>query len=290
MVVLWLSVLFLFKTVFVTPAAMRQGRLLQWKNAKLMFPKIRAEGIRQFADRYHSLKCVSTPIPKWGDEIEYSIFKFNKNIGTYDTFHDTSNILKLLQDRDSSTAKWQPEYGSWMLEGTPASPYKGDISSIIEVEKNMKNRRLLIHNHLSEGEIAPSLSVFPMLGVPGFDLTNNALDTTASKYSMLSERSINPLPRYLSLTQNIADRRGAKVDINIQTSTNDNIVLDSVSFGMGSCCIQTTVQFRNERESRFMYDQLGVVAPYFLSLSASTPFQNGKKCYFIFFEEKRNKK
>jgi len=53
------------------------------------------------------------------------------------------------------------------------------------------------------------------------------------------------------------------------------IHMDAMAFGMGSCCLQVTMQSRNERESRFLHDQLAPLAPYFLALTASTPLAKG---------------
>ena len=51
--------------------------------------------------------------------------------------------------------------------------------------------------------------------------------------------------------------------------------MDSMAFGMGSCCLQVTMQSRDESESRFLHDQLAPLAPFFLALSAATPLAKG---------------
>lgn len=43
----------------------------------------------------------------------------------------------------------------------------------------------------------------------------------------------------------------------------------------GCCCLQVTMQAASDRESRFLHDQLAVLAPLFLALSASTPIHKG---------------
>jgi hypothetical protein len=37
--------------------------------------------------------------------------------------------------------------------------------------------------------------------------------------------------------------------------------MDAMAFGMGCCCLQVTFQARDVDESRFIYDQLAVMAP-----------------------------
>ncbi len=52
--------------------------------------------------------------------------------------------------------------------------------------------------------------------------------------------------------------------------------MDAMAFGMGCCCLQITFQAKDVDESRFMYDQLAVVAPIMMALTASTPVTKGR--------------
>ncbi len=52
--------------------------------------------------------------------------------------------------------------------------------------------------------------------------------------------------------------------------------MDAMAFGMGCCCLQITFQAKDVDESRFMYDQLAVVAPIMMALTASTPVMKGR--------------
>jgi hypothetical protein len=54
------------------------------------------------------------------------------------------------------------------------------------------------------------------------------------------------------------------------------IHMDAMAFGMGCCCLQITFQARDVEESRFMYDQLAVMAPIMMALTASTPILKGR--------------
>eukprot|EP00953_Heterococcus_sp_UTEX-ZZ885_P041645 21233-Heterococcus_DN1.PRE.2 len=49
-----------------------------------------------------------------------------------------------------------------------------------------------------------------------------------------------------------------------------------MAFGMGCCCLQLTFQARDVGESRYMYDQLAVLSPIMLALSAATPIFRGR--------------
>jgi glutamate--cysteine ligase catalytic subunit len=48
-----------------------------------------------------------------------------------------------------------------------------------------------------------------------------------------------------------------------------------MGFGMGCCCLQVTFQARNLSEARHLYDQLAVLSPIFLALTAASPFFRG---------------
>ncbi|CAN0339280.1 unnamed protein product [Phaeothamnion confervicola] len=52
--------------------------------------------------------------------------------------------------------------------------------------------------------------------------------------------------------------------------------MDAMAFGMGCCCLQVTFQARDVDESRYMYDQLAVLAPIMLALTAATPILRGR--------------
>ena len=52
--------------------------------------------------------------------------------------------------------------------------------------------------------------------------------------------------------------------------------LDAMAFGMGCCCLQITFQAKDIDESRFIYDQLAVMAPIMMALTASTPAIKGR--------------
>lgn len=54
------------------------------------------------------------------------------------------------------------------------------------------------------------------------------------------------------------------------------IHMDAMAFGMGCCCLQITFQAKDIDESRFMYDQLAVMAPIMMALTASTPIMKGR--------------
>ena len=112
---------------------------------------------------------------------------------------------------------WVPEYGAWMVEATPARPYTGYTTDLLRVERNMRLRRRRMLTVLKEDEIAPTVSAFPMLGAMGDDgtvpPTSVGGEKTQSDY--IGDSIINPHPRFGTLTANIRQRRGEKVNIRV---------------------------------------------------------------------------
>jgi hypothetical protein len=59
-----------------------------------------------------------------------------------------------------------------MVEAVPRDPFGSSLSDLMNVEKSMQLRRKRLHRALSPGEIAPSVSTFPMMGVAGYPHTS----------------------------------------------------------------------------------------------------------------------
>lgn len=113
--------------------------------------------------------------------------------------------------------QWVPEYGAWMVEATPNRPYTGYTSDLLRVERNMRLRRKRMLTVLNDNEISPTVSTFPLLGALGDDGTvppsNVGGPRTLSEY--IGDEIINPHPRFGTLTANIRQRRGSKVNIRV---------------------------------------------------------------------------
>ena len=56
---------------------------------------------------------------------------------------------------------WRPEYGSYMIEGTPGQPYGGTMSEFNTVEDNMGKRRREALSVLNENETLCTITSFP---------------------------------------------------------------------------------------------------------------------------------
>lgn len=56
---------------------------------------------------------------------------------------------------------WRPEYGSYMIEGTPGQPYGGTMSEFNTVQDNMRKRRQEAASVLKENEAVCTVTSFP---------------------------------------------------------------------------------------------------------------------------------
>ncbi|XP_026829944.1 glutamate--cysteine ligase catalytic subunit isoform X2 [Ooceraea biroi] len=218
-------------------------------------------------------------------------------------------ILKILNEKETEDPNnvkslWRPEYGAYMLEGTPGKPYGGLLAHFNVVEANMRYRRQEATKLLQPNEVLMSLTVFPRVGAPDFTDPSSypTPDTGASRSLFFPDEAIYPgHPRFKTLTRNIRQRREEKVAINIPIYRDENVPLlfkedlaslgddgssakaardnhiymDAMGFGMGCCCLQLTFQACNIQEARTLYDQLTPLCPIMLALTAASPFYRG---------------
>ncbi|PPQ68044.1 hypothetical protein CVT25_014505 [Psilocybe cyanescens] len=295
------------------------GTPLVWEEAKKYADHVRNHGIAQFLHIWDRLKDRQGDELLWGDEVEYMVISFDdKEKNAKLSLRQTEILAKLAAIVDDigadcpdnvSVPKFHPEYGRFMLESTPGSPYTGSIPDLLSVESNMRYRRTLARRHLNPNEIPVTFTSFPRLGVPG-QFTEpyfNPFDAVSSHSLFLPEEITNPHARFPTLTANIRRRRGSKVAINLPiyidektprpfidptipwdrdiyqedseaklgAALPDHIYLDAMGFGMGCSCLQLTFQACNVGDARRMYDGLIPIGPILLALTAASPIWRG---------------
>ena len=186
---------------------------------------VRDHGIDQFLSMWSKIKDLESKELKWGDEIEFGIYTVDEVNGMVKCKLRGKEILDTLKEmekeyasckhdgQDQDACSWVPEYGAWMVEGTPEKAYTGFASAIQSVEKNMRKRRARLLSVLKAGEICPTVPCFPLMGVDTF--TDPPLPPGGSICHSLfiPDGIINPHPRFAALTGNIRRRRGKPVDI-----------------------------------------------------------------------------
>ena len=167
---------------------------------------------------------------------------------------------------------------------------------------------MIAKDHMESNEFPITLTTFPRLGAgdcfttPYFPPHGDQI-----RSQFVPDEICNPHIRFPTLAANIRSRRGRKVEINVPVFRDANtpwpfrdptvnynlydypedddvrngaakencIYMDSMVFGMGSCCLQMTFQAKNITEGRLLYDQLSPLGPIMLALTAATPVYKG---------------
>ncbi|XP_070533498.1 glutamate--cysteine ligase catalytic subunit-like [Ptychodera flava] len=286
-----------------------EGSPLTWEETKKYADHVRKHGIIQFLNIYQKLKDRQGDTLKWGDEVEYMLVTFDHEAKTAKLNLDGVKYLKVLEEKevnnpDDHPALWRPEYAAYMLEGTPAKPYGGQMAHFNMVEASMKQRREEVRKLITENDSPLSVTSFPRLGCPNFTTPSyqpTITEAGVSRSLYFPDEAINGThPRFKTLTRNIRSRKGEKIAINIpifkdkntpspflenfdvdidgqgaKASKPDHIYMDAMGFGMGNSCLQVTFQACNIREARHLYDQLAPLCPILLALSAASPLYKG---------------
>ncbi|CAK1548462.1 unnamed protein product [Leptosia nina] len=280
-----------------------EGSPLTWEETKALAEHVRQHGIEQFINLYRKLRDRTGDVLKWGDEVEYIIVKFDDKNQRATVSLRAADILpelqkKELEDPENVKSLWRPEYGAYMIEGTPGKPYGGLLAHFNIVEANMKFRRAEASTLLKDGEVLMSITNFPRLGCPGF--TSPPYQATPNEgvswSNFFPDEAIYPgHPRFKTLTSNIRCRRGEKMEINLPIYRDKNtkipvdnyhelekgaakpdcVYMDAMGMGMGCCCLQLTFQACCITEARTLYDQLAPLCPIMLALSAASPIYRG---------------
>eukprot|EP00913_Durusdinium_trenchii_P030934 g28972.t1 len=158
-------------------------------------------------------------------ELEYSLLKLNPN-KTVQLSLRGPEVMDRLRGQEQ-------EPGAW-----------GGAMSLVGVEQNMRLRRGRLLSALHADEVAPTLVAFPLMGVgPSFAATSTDSRSIAESSSVPDE-VINPHPRFGTLTANIRQRRGSKVDIRMplfqdlrtpefESTEHPTIDMDCMAYGMG---------------------------------------------------------
>lgn len=277
-----------------------EGSPLSWEETKALAQHVREHGIEQFINMYARLRDRQGDMLKWGDEVEYIIVRFDEEKEEVQVSLRAQEMLAVLNEKEAADPQgvkslWRPEYGAYMIEGTPGKPYGGLLAHFNVVEANMRYRRLEVAEMLPQGEHVMSITNFPRLGCPNFTFPpakpTPEDETCAARSLYFPDDAIFPgHPRFKTLTRNIRQRRGEKVSINLPVFKDKNTVIpvegslpdkpdyvhmDAMGFGMGCCCLQLTFQACNITEARTLYDLLTPMCPIMLALTAASPAYRG---------------
>ncbi|XP_008544628.3 glutamate--cysteine ligase [Microplitis demolitor] len=286
-----------------------EGKVLTWEEIKTIAKYVREHGIIQFVNLYKKYKDRRDDDFKWGDEIEYTIVKFNDEKKTAKTLLISHKLLpklmqKELEDPTSVECLWRPEMNSYQIESTPGKPFGGSLEEFNKVEPNMRSRRIEAKKVLNPGESLVTVTAFPRLGCPNFSepAAKPTPHTGATRSLFLPDESLyQGHKRWHAISYHAQLRRGGKQEINIpiyrdknvpkpfredlaalgdngegqSLAKDDHVYLDTTGFGMGCCCLQVTLLGRDITQARVLYDQLTTFTPVMVALTAAVPVFRG---------------
>lgn len=143
-----------------------EGSPLSWEETKKLADHVREHGIAQFINIYKRLRDRQGDVLKWGDEVEYIIVKFDDDKQEAKVSLRAQEMLSTLNEQELLDPKgvkslWRPEYGAYMIEGTPGRPYGGLLAHFNIVEANMRHRREEATQLLKPGETILTVTSFP---------------------------------------------------------------------------------------------------------------------------------
>ncbi|RAL11561.1 glutamate--cysteine ligase [Aspergillus homomorphus CBS 101889] len=281
---------------------------ISWQEIQELAPIARQGAAEQLLHLWKRQRHRIDPEPLWGDEIEYTLINLDKSTSKATLLLSQEDVLRQYRKRCEgeniepwNAVSFQPEWGRYMVEATPGEPYGGEITALLNAESNMRLRRKLIRQCLLPGQHPVTLSVFPGLGTRG-QFTASELSRVFPQ-AALYRQIYHPSTRYIMVTESLAARRQGRFESHIPVFRDESteqpfydktasyeystehpppadpkeghLHLESPGLGMGSCCIQVTMQAPNEPEARWLHDQLMALGPLMLALTAATPMYKG---------------
>ncbi|RMZ78538.1 hypothetical protein DV737_g3831, partial [Chaetothyriales sp. CBS 132003] len=290
------------------------GTPLTWPDAKKAAGQVREWGIEQLLSIWNRAKGKERDALLWGDEVEYLVVAIDEQQKKVRLSLCQADVLKALAERPQAHKKgfppptFHPEFGRFMLEATPGRPWGIHFKDLLDVEADMRLRRVIAKAHMAPDQYPITLTTFPRLGTKD-DFTTPYYPPSgpALRSQFVPDEIANPHIRFPTLASNIRWRRGRKVELNVPVfkdvntpspfkdptvdynlhkwpedddvrngaAKEDCVYMDAMAFGMGSCCLQITFQAKNIREGRTLYDQLSPLGPILLALTAATPVYKG---------------
>ena len=154
-------------------AVLTVGTPLDWPDALDRLAYVREHGIDQFIEMWRRSQTLTRDDDLlWGDEVEYAILRVTDEQAKISLrgpeIRDALSIKEEAHSYRTEGCAWHPEYGRWMVEGTPSRPYGGYAADLLRVERNMRLRRRRLLSELDADEICPTLVTFPAFGVGDF--------------------------------------------------------------------------------------------------------------------------
>lgn len=158
------------------------------------------------------------------------------------------------------------------------------------------SRRKTLQALLRPGEFALTLPVFPLLGAVGSVSLYN-IPTLDKSTSAGLDYLFSGYERWRCMAENIKSRRGRPFGVSIPlfqdtethlasgkpwmivrialTTSQNALLLDDFGYASGGCALQVTLQAKNLDEACQLHDQMSVLGPLMLAMTAATPGYRG---------------
>lgn len=184
-------------------------------------------GIMQFVKLFniHKDRQIKKEDLHWGEEIEYHLYSFNDeakrcqlSCDADDILTEFNSALEELKEEDKPEFNLMPEFGSWMLEAVPSSPYGAysDPEHLLSCFDKICNRRASLQKLVEKDRSVSLISMAssPILGTENCVSSNNPdlqvqiehayavgleQENTSTKQKFLPEITASPHPRFLGL-------------------------------------------------------------------------------------------
>jgi glutamate--cysteine ligase catalytic subunit len=195
-----------------------KGTPLEWTETKQHTNLVHTQGIQEFLKIYQSFKTNRADAFKWGDEIEFTLIKFDHENKRAQLLLKAEQLLNEFADEKDkladSNVTFHPEYASYMIESTPSEPFNQNLAQAFDgqLEENMKMRRRLVEQKLDQDEHILSLTSFPRLGCERFTYpdqkpTPNDVNSVTRSLFYPDQAIFTGHPRFSTLSKNIRKRR-----------------------------------------------------------------------------------
>lgn len=150
------------------------GNPLEWADTKKNSHVVSEHGTREFLKTYDHFKDAHNYPFKWGDEIEFSLVRFDHENKRVQLSLRAEYLLERLNASDSmpnqanANVIYHPEFASYMIEATPKLPFEADLNAFKFLEDNMATRRKYVEKLLDQDEAILAITNFPRIGCPNF--------------------------------------------------------------------------------------------------------------------------
>lgn len=155
-----------------------KSEALSWEESQEYQEHIQDYAVQQGINLYKKFKdeFKKEDDLKWGEEVEYHICTLNheKKAAQID-IEGHEKAMELLDDDDFEHYDFDKEFGSWMIETNPKTPFsKYDVNGPRKALDSLIDRRKRANSKLqSVGDFLLTLSSFPTLGNGNFFATKN---------------------------------------------------------------------------------------------------------------------